>query len=69
MKIDLGNYNNVKEFIQLAQGSEHEILLKSGKYIVDGKSILGVFSLDLSLPIIVESEDKDFLNNVKIFEV
>lgn len=69
MKINLNKYNDVKEFIKLAQNSEAEIALKSGKYIVDGKSILGIFSLDLSQDLIIESEDEEFLNNVKIFEV
>ena len=69
MKINLSKYNDVKDFIQFAQNSEAEIILKSGKYIIDGKSILGVFSLDLSQPLIVESEDEKFLDKIRIFEV
>ena len=44
----------VKEFVAITQDCPYEILLKSGKYIVDAKSILGIFSLDLSQPITVE---------------
>ena len=33
-----------------------ETMLKSGKYAVDAKSIMGVFSLDLSKPITLEIE-------------
>ena len=49
----------------------YEILLKSGKYVVDAKSILGIFSLDLSQPITVEaySDDcDDLLERLKKFE-
>ena len=38
----------------LSQNYPEEILLKSGKYVVDAKSILGIFSLDLSQPLTVE---------------
>ena len=44
----------VKEFVAVTQNCDCEILLKSGKYVVDAKSILGIFSLDLSQPLTVE---------------
>ena len=49
----------VKEFVAITQESECEILLKSGKYVVDAKSILGVMSLDLSKPLTVEIYSDD----------
>ena len=54
IQISLQMAQKVKEFVAITQNCPHEILLKSGKYIVDAKSILGIFSLDLSQPIIVE---------------
>jgi hypothetical protein len=51
MLIDLGNISRVKEFVTIAQSCVGDTTLKSGRYIVDGKSILGIFSLDLSKPI------------------
>ena len=33
---------------------DYEIDLTSGRYVVDAKSIMGIFSLDLSKPIKVE---------------
>ena len=47
----------VKEFVNITQEYAYEILLKSGKYVVDAKSILGIFSLDLSSPVTVEIYD------------
>ncbi|MBQ5927064.1 MAG: HPr family phosphocarrier protein [Clostridia bacterium] len=61
----------VKEFVAITQDSPYEILLKSGKYVVDAKSILGIFSLDLSQPLTAEiyAEDCDeFLEQLKKFQ-
>lgn len=49
----------VKEFVQLVQNYPFEIDLKTEKYVVDAKSILGIFSLDLSNPITVEIHSND----------
>lgn len=54
IKISLEQAQRVKEFVAITQNCECEILLKSGKYVVDAKSILGIFSLDLSQPLTVE---------------
>lgn len=54
MKISLEMAQKVKEFVAITQSYECEIILKSGKYVVDAKSILGIFSLDLSKPLTVE---------------
>ncbi len=71
VKISLEMAQKVKEFVAVTQGCECEILLKSGKYVVDAKSILGIFSLDLSQPLTVEiySDDcADLLAKLKKFE-
>ena len=52
--ISLEVAQRVKEFVSITQNCDFEILLKSGKYVVDAKSILGIFSLDLSKPLTVE---------------
>ena len=54
IKISLQMAQNVKEFIKIVQDYPYEIDLKSDKYVVDAKSILGIFSLDLSKPLVVE---------------
>ena len=58
MLIDLQNVSRVKEFVTLAQKYTAEITLSSGKYCVDGKSILGIFSLDLSKPVELKCGDE-----------
>lgn len=57
MLIDLSNVSRVKDFVKVSQDCKEEILIKSGKYIVDGKSILGIFSLDLSKPVELELDE------------
>ena len=54
VKISLQMAQNVKEFVRIVQDYPYEIDLKSDKYVVDAKSILGIFSLDLSKPVTVE---------------
>ena len=51
MLINLEMVSKVKDFVQVSQSCTSEITLGSGKYIVDGKSILGIFSLDLTKPL------------------
>lgn len=72
IKISLEMAQRVKEFVAITQNYAYEILLKSGKYVVDAKSILGIFSLDLSQPLVVEiySDDcDDLLNALQKFAV
>ncbi len=71
IKITLEMAQRVKEFVNITQNYPFDILLKSGRYVVDAKSILGIFSLDLSQPITVEaySDDCDeLIEKLKKFE-
>lgn len=52
----LDSVNKVKNFVDLAQKCEGSVAVYSGKYIVDGKSIMGMYSLDLVHPVKVEIE-------------
>ena len=54
VKISLQMAQNVKDFVSIVQEYPYEIDLNSEKYVVDAKSILGIFSLDLSKPVTVE---------------
>ena len=51
MKISLGSIEDVKEFVALTNSYSFDSDLVSGRYAVDAKSIMGIFSLDLSKPI------------------
>ena len=46
-KIKLSSIQDVREFVDIVTGFDIEIDLSSGRYVVDAKSIMGIFSLDL----------------------
>jgi hypothetical protein len=61
MYISLNKVNDVKEFVSISLNLCGEITLSSGRYCVDGKSILGIFSLDLSAPLeLICENDQDY---------
>lgn len=51
MKVILPTVDKVKEFVSLASKQDCDLDLVSGRHVIDAKSIMGVFSLDLSKPI------------------
>ena len=62
-KIQLNAINDVKEFVNTVMRFNYDIDLVSGRYAIDAKSIMGIFSLDLSKPIelVAHTEDPDEL--------
>jgi len=54
VNIKLSLAENVKSFVNIINRYPYEVDLRSGRHVVDAKSILGIFSLDLSKPIIME---------------
>lgn len=72
MMIKLGSIDAVKEFVALANGCAFDVDLVSGRYAVDAKSIMGIFSLNLDKPVklVVHSDcsaAEDFVDAVKKF--
>lgn len=49
--IALKSTDEVKQFVNDAMTLDDELDLISGKYVVDAKSILGIYSLNLSKPL------------------
>ena len=49
--IKLSSIEDVRKFVDIVSKYDIDIDLSSGRYIVDAKSILGIFSLDLLKPI------------------
>lgn len=49
--VNLNSIDKVKKFNKLACDTRLEVDLVSGRYTIDAKSIMGIFSLDLSKPI------------------
>ena len=59
--IRLETVDDVLEFCQIAQKTNGEIEIHSGRYIVDGKSLLGVFSVnhDKELTVALFNDDDE----------
>lgn len=64
-KIQLNSINDVKEFVNKISKFDCEIDLISGRYVVDAKSIMGIFSLDLSKPIDIEIHNDEYFDKFK----
>ena len=52
--IRLSLVENVNNFVNIVTRYPYEMDLRAGRHVVDAKSILGIFSLDLSKPIALE---------------
>ena len=64
-KIELSSIEIVKKFVCLANQYHFPIHLVSDKYKIDAKSIMGIFSLDLSKPIELQVDDKNLSDDLK----
>ena len=51
VKISLDSLDKVKSFVNTIARFDADFDLVSGRYVIDAKSIMGIFSLDLSKPI------------------
>lgn len=59
MKVKLNEMADVQKFVNKCSMFEDDVILSSGKYVVNGKSLLGVLSLDLSKLIDIEIDTDD----------
>ena len=67
-KIKLALAENIKKFVNEARTFTSDINVRSGNYVVDGKSILGLFSINTSNPIEIELVSSD-LEEIERFNV
>ncbi|MBQ7131475.1 MAG: HPr family phosphocarrier protein [Oscillospiraceae bacterium] len=70
--ISINSVHAVKQFVETANRYDFDIDLSSGRYSIDGKSIMGIFSLDLEKPIKLTAhvdECDDFVATMKPFIV
>ena len=69
----LATINDVKNFVSVVSKCDYDVDLISGRYAVDAKSIMGIFSLDLSKPIDLnihaEGDAEDVMKVLKNYTV
>ncbi len=59
VKIKLNTIENVRDFVDIVTRHDVDVDLSSGRYVVDGKSIMGLFSLDLLKPVTLTAHSDD----------
>ena len=59
VSIRLSTIADVRDFVNIVAKSDIDVDLQSGRYVVDGKSIMGIFSLDLLSPITLTAHSDD----------
>ena len=64
-KIRITTIAEIRDFVNIVVGFDGEVDLISGRYVVDAKSIMGIFSLDLLQPITVQTDSE---NAEELFE-
>ena len=64
VKISLNSIDAVKSFVNTVTKYESDFDLVSGRYVIDAKSIMGIFSLDLSKPIELNIHSEDQFDEI-----
>jgi phosphocarrier protein HPr len=70
-KILLNNIDKIADFIKVVSKIEYDVDLVKGRYTVDAKSVVGVFTLDLSkeAKIIIHTDDENILDKFNEWRV
>ncbi|MCC2231697.1 HPr family phosphocarrier protein [Hominifimenecus microfluidus] len=73
VQISLNSIDKVKSFVNDISKFNSDFDLVSGRYVIDAKSIMGIFSLDLSKPITLsvhsDTETEEILEALKPYLV
>jgi len=64
VQISLNSIDKVKSFVNEISKYDNDFDLVSGRYVIDAKSIMGIFSLDLSKPIDLNIHAEANLNDI-----
>ena len=64
VQISLNSIDKVKSFVNAITQFEFDFDLISGRYVIDAKSIMGIFSLDLSKAIDLNIHDDDNMDEI-----
>ena len=59
VQISLNSIDKVKSFVNDITKFDYDFDLVSGRYVIDAKSIMGIFSLDLMSPITLNAHSDD----------
>lgn len=74
MYVAINTINKAIEFVQKASQVDGDVICTKGRYTIDGKSIMGIFSIDISGGIMVEypetaTDFEEYLSQFKVNKV
>ncbi len=72
LMVNIDNILKIKTFVNISVKYNYDITLSSKNYSVSAKSIMGIFTLDISKPIkltIASNNCEDYINEIKGFIV
>ena len=64
ISISLNSIDKVKTFVNIITTYEGDFDLASDRYVVDAKSIMGIFSLDLGKPLRLDIHDEQVVDSI-----
>ncbi len=67
VQISLNSIDKVKSFVNDIAKFDYDFDLVSGRYVVDAKSIMGIFSLDLAKPLDLNIHTEEGVDEVMTF--
>ena len=70
-EIVLSNVKDVRDFVNMVIRIGYDVDLMQGKYVIDAKSVMGIFALDLMTPITViahSDNTRDFFKELERFK-
>lgn len=68
VNVQINTIDKVKSFVDIVSSIESDLDIISGRYVIDAKSIMGIFSIDLTNPLtlkIYAKNEKSVDNTVK----
>lgn len=68
-KVLLDTVDKIADFVKVVNKFDCDVDLKHGRYIVDGKSLMGLYtlSLDKMVEVVIHSDDDSLLDKLKEF--
>ena len=67
--IKLNTIDKVKDFVSRVSTFDCDVDILYGRYIIDGKSIMGIFSLDLTNPVTIMIHTDDYEELKRFFDI
>lgn len=64
VQVSLNTIDKVKSFVNNISKFDNDFDLVSGRYVIDAKSIMGIFSLDLAKPIDLNIHASDNIDEI-----